>query len=239
MTAHAGLQAEKLPRAIGLFDSTMIVMGGVVGVGIFMNPYVVARYLHSPALILGAWVAGGIVALFGAFIYAELAARMPEAGGEYVYLRDAIHPAAGFFYGWVALLVINGGGGAAMAVTFARYLRLLVPVPLSDRAVGMAVIVLLTAVNCVGVRAASRVQSSLMLVRIFAVAAIVYWGARWLAHSPVAPWTPVLDRPVSLDLATSFGSALIPVFFAYGGWQTANFVAAEVRGVGGDAPGRG
>jgi APA family basic amino acid/polyamine antiporter len=229
MTARFQPQTQALVRSIGLFDATMIVMGGVVGVGIFMNPSVVAGHLHSPALILAAWVAGGIVALFGAFIYAELAARLPEAGGEYVYLREAIHPAAGFFYGWVALIVINGGGGAAMAVTFAEYLRLLVPVPVSDRVVGIAVLVLLTAVNCVGVRAASKVQSSLMLLRIAAVAVLAYCGARWLMHSPVARWTPLLDRPASFGLATSFGSALIPVFFAYGGWQTANFVAAEVR----------
>jgi basic amino acid/polyamine antiporter, APA family len=229
MTKRFGSQTEKLARSIGLFDATMIVMGGVVGVGIFMNPSVVASHLHSPALILGAWTAGGIVALFGAFIYAELAARLPEAGGEYVYLREAIHPAAGFFYGWVALIVINGGGGAAMAVTFSEYLRTLVPVPVSDRALGVLVIVILTAVNCVGVRAASNVQSFLMLLRIAAVAVLVYGGIRWLGHSPVVRSMPLLDRPASLDLATSFGSALIPVFFAYGGWQTANFVAAEVR----------
>jgi len=227
MTARP--HAEKLARTMGLFDATMIVMGGVVGVGIFMNPSVVAGHLHSAALILGAWIAGGIVALLGAFIYAELAARLPEAGGEYVYLSKGIHPAAGFFYGWVALIVINGGGGAAVAVTFAEYLRLLVPVPVSDRAVGMVVIGLLTAVNCVGVRAGSTVQSTLMLLRIAAVAVLVYCGARWLGHSPIAVWTPVLDGPAPFDLATSFGSALIPVFFAYGGWQTANFVASEVR----------
>jgi basic amino acid/polyamine antiporter, APA family len=138
----------------------------------------------------------------------------------------------GFFYGWVALIVINGGGSAAVAVTFAEYLRRLVPIPVSDRAVGILVIVLLTAVNCVGARAGSTVQSSLMLLRIAAVGVLVYCGAWWLAHSRLAvpaAWTPLLDRPPSFSLATSFGSALIPVFFAYGGWQTANFVAAEVR----------
>jgi basic amino acid/polyamine antiporter, APA family len=92
MTAGTRSQTGKLARPIGLFDATMVVMGGVVGVGIFMNPYVVAQHLHSPALILGAWIAGGVVALFGAFIYAELAARLPRAGGEYVYLSQAIHP---------------------------------------------------------------------------------------------------------------------------------------------------
>src|SRR5271157_4241899 len=88
-----------LLRQVGLFDATMIVMGGIVGAGIFINPYVVAQQLHTPVLILGVWIAGGIVAMLGAFIYAELAARMPKVGGQYAYLREAFHPAVGFLYG--------------------------------------------------------------------------------------------------------------------------------------------
>jgi len=95
-----------LVREVGLFDATMIVMGGIIGAGIFINPYVVAQRLHTPVLILGVWIAGGVVAILGAFIYAELAARMPEVGGQYAYLRQAFHPMVGFLYGWVLLLVI-------------------------------------------------------------------------------------------------------------------------------------
>ncbi len=101
----------------------MVVMGGIVGSGIFINPYVVAELMHTPALILGAWVAGGAIAMLGAFIYAELAARMPQVGGQYAYIREAYHPLLGFLYGWVSLLVINAGGTAAVAVTFAKYCR--------------------------------------------------------------------------------------------------------------------
>src|SRR5208282_4002103 len=92
--------APQLAARIGVFDAIMIVMGGIIGSGIFINPYVVARQVHTPALILGAWGIGGIVALLGALVYAELAARMPSAGGQYAYLREAYHPAIAFLYGW-------------------------------------------------------------------------------------------------------------------------------------------
>jgi len=87
----------------------MIVMGGIIGAGIFTNPYVVAQQVHTPFLILGAWLAGGAVALAGALVYAELAARRPEVGGQYAYLRDVYHPLAAFLYGWVLLLVVQTG----------------------------------------------------------------------------------------------------------------------------------
>ena len=114
-------QKEGLARRIGLFDATMIVMGGIIGSGIFMNTYVVARQVHTPFLILGAWIAGGLIAIAGAFIYAELATRRPEVGGQYAYIREAFHPAVAFVYGWGLLLVTQSGGMAAVAVTFARY----------------------------------------------------------------------------------------------------------------------
>ena len=110
-------------RQLGVFDATMLVMGGIVGSGIFMNPSVVARHVRTPFLILGVWVAGGALALLGAFIWAELATRLPGAGGQYLYLREAYHPAVAFVYGWVLLLVTQTGGMAAVAVTFARYYR--------------------------------------------------------------------------------------------------------------------
>src|SRR4029079_11467605 len=111
----------KLARRLGLFDATMIVMGGIIGSGIFMNPAVVARLVNTPFLILGVWVLGGLVALIAAFIWAELAASRPQVGGQYAYLREAYHPLIAFLYGWGLLLAIQTGGMAAVAVTFARY----------------------------------------------------------------------------------------------------------------------
>src|SRR6266568_3391963 len=110
-----------LARRLGPFDATMIVMGGIVGSGIFINPYVVAQQVHTPLLILGAWAVGGMIALAGAFVYAELAALRPQVGGQYAYIREAFHPVVAFSYGWTLLLVVQSGGMAAVAVTFARY----------------------------------------------------------------------------------------------------------------------
>ena len=220
--------APDLQRRVGLFDATMIVMGGIVGAGIFINPYVVARQVHTPVMILAVWVAGGVVAMLGAFVYAELAARMPNVGGQYAYLRDAFHPVAGFLYGWVLLLVIQTGGMAAVTVTFARYFLELTAWPISERTVAVVTIILLTVVNCLGVRAGSRVQSILMLLKIGAIAALILAGL-FLIRSPYPVLYPVLDRPPSLDLVTAIGAAMVPVLFAFGGWQTANFIGAEIK----------
>ena len=229
----AGAGSPKLARSLGLFDATMIVMGGIIGSGIFMNPSVVARQVHTPFLILGAWVFGGLIALAGAFIYAELAARRPEVGGQYAYIREAYHPAVAFIYGWALLLVIQTGGMAAVAVTFGRYFIDLTHVPMSDWMVAALALALLSVINCLGVRAGSTVQSALMVLKIIAIAALILCGL-FLADGPAPAGSPttatqLMDGPISFDLLTAFGAAMVPVLFAYGGWQTANFIAAEVR----------
>src|SRR5579862_2714890 len=148
----------------------MIVMGGIVGSGIFINPYVVALRVHTPFLILGAWVAGGVLATLGAFIWAELATRIPGAGGQYLYLREAYHPSVAFVYGWVLLLVTQTGGMAAVAVTFARYFREITGSAMSDGVLASSALLGLTAINCFGVRAGSNVQSLFMLLKAAAIA---------------------------------------------------------------------
>jgi len=172
---------QKRRAPLGLFDATMLVMGGIVGSGIFINPYVVAQQVHTPQLILGAWVAGGVVALLGALVYAELAARRPEVGGQYAYLRDAFHPSVAFVYGWTLLLVTQTGGMAAVAVTFARYFQEIFRAPVSDGWIAAVVLAALTLVNCFGVRAGSNVQSGLMILKIVAIAValpagFIGWG---------------------------------------------------------------
>jgi len=224
--ADAAPSTPGLARRLGLFDATMIVMGGIIGSGIFVNPHVVARQVHSPALIVGAWLAGGAVALAGAFVYAELAARRPQVGGQYAYLRDAYHPAVAFVYGWALLLVIQTGGMAAVAVTCARYVREAANVPLRESGVAAAALALLVVVNCRGVRAGSSVQNGLMVLKILAVAALVAAGL-FLAGPPPAGAVPNAAPAGGTLLA--FFAALTPVMFAYGGWQTASFVAAEMR----------
>ncbi len=210
----------------------MIVMGGIVGSGIFRNPSVVAHQVHTPLLILGVWVVGGALALCGAFIWAELATRLPGAGGQYAYLRDAYHPAVAFVYGWVLLLVTQTGGMAAVAVIFAGYFREISGVRWGDSAIAAAALLGLTAVNCLGARAGSNVQSALMLMKTAAIAALVVLGLA-LGGGTIHP-LPLADRPVSWGLVGAIGAALIPVAFAYGGWQTSTFVAGEMRHPGRD-----
>jgi APA family basic amino acid/polyamine antiporter len=227
--------APTLAREIGLFGATMLVIGGIVGSGIFMNPYVVARQVGTPALILGAWAFGGLVALAGALVYAELASLRPAVGGQYAYLREAFHPRVAFLYGWILLLVTQSGGMAAVAVTFARYLRELVPLGVADGLLAVLALLALTAVNAFGVKAGNDVQSLLMVLKTLAILGLVGVG---LVVFPAekARLVPVLDRPPSAGLVLAFGAALVPVLFAYGGWQTSGFVMGELRRPARDMP---
>ncbi|MDQ6939630.1 MAG: amino acid permease, partial [Verrucomicrobiota bacterium] len=222
--------SDGLARQLGLFGTTMAVIGGIVGAGIFINPYIVAQRVHTPALIMAAWIAGGLIALIGGFIYAELAARLPVVGGQYAYLREALHPAVGFIYGWVLLLVIQTGGMAAVAVTFARYLLELTDWPINDSLVAAGALASLTAINCLGVRAGSRVQSIMTLTAIGAIALLIVCSLSLGKTSPLS-WRPIMDEPFSPNFILIFGAAMTPVLFAYGGWQTASFLGGEVRDV--------
>jgi APA family basic amino acid/polyamine antiporter len=218
-------------RQLGLFDATMIVMGGIVGAGIFANPSEVAHRVHTPFLILGVWVLGGLIAMCGAFIWAELATRLPAAeGGQYVYLREAYHPALAFMYGWGLLLVTQTGGMAAVAVIFASYFRALTGSDWSNSAIAAIAVLMLTVVNCFGARAGSNVQNALMLLKIGAIAALVIIGFA-VAHPAAAGLKSgaLLGQPASFGLLKSIGAAMVPIAFAYGGWQTATFVAGEMR----------
>ena len=184
--------------------------------------------MHTPLLILGVWILGGILAMLGAFVYAELAARRPAVGGQYAYLREAFHPMVGFLYGWVLLLVIQTGGMAAVTVTFARYLIELTGWQVPERIIVVVTIVVLTIINCMGVKLGSRMQSVLMILKIGAIAGLIGAGV-FLVRSPHPLLHPVLDRPPSFDLLTAIGAAMIPVLFAFGGWQTTNFIAEEIK----------
>jgi APA family basic amino acid/polyamine antiporter len=154
---------------------------------------------------------------------------MPCVGGQYAYLRDAFHPAVGFLYGWALLLVIQTGGGmAAVTVTFARYLLELTGWPRSEKLIVVVTLTILTVINCLGVRLGSRVQSVLMLLRIAAIAMLVVAGIV-LVRSPHPVTHPVLAQQPSLGLLGAIGAAMVPVLFAFGGWQTANFIAGEIK----------
>src|SRR6476619_3961851 len=165
-----------LARRLGAFDATMIVMGGIIGAGIFVNPSVVARQVHTPGLALGAWIIGGAIALMGAFVYAELAALRPRVGGQYAYLRDAYHPIVAFLYGWTLLLVVQTGGMAAAAIIFGRYFQELTGWGVPTQVVAASTLTILAIINCIGVRAGSNVQSALMLTKLAAIVMLIVVG---------------------------------------------------------------
>ena len=214
-------------RQLGLFDAIMIVMGGIVGAGIFANPSEVAHRVHTPFLILGVWVLGGLFAMCGAFIWAELAMRLPAAGGQYLYLREAYHPAVAFVYGWGLLLITQTGGMAAVAVIFASYFRALTGADWNSSAIAVIALLTLAGINCLGARTGSNVQSALMLLKIGAIAALVMIG--FTAGHGSLRLEPFLGEPASFGLLKSIGAAMVAIAFAYGGWQTATFLAGVMR----------
>src|SRR5258708_11077872 len=183
VTQTQPVASRPVARRLGLFDAVMLVMGGTVGSGIFMNPYVVARQVHTPMLVLGAWIAGGVIALTGAFIYAELADRMPHVGGQYAYLRETYHPLLAFLYGWVLLLVIHTGGMAAVTVTFAKYFLELSGLHAADWQIALVTLNVLIIINYLGVRTDGTLPSVFMVIKIFAILMLVVAGGLWIKTS--------------------------------------------------------
>ncbi|MBI4500165.1 MAG: amino acid permease [Gemmatimonadetes bacterium] len=220
-------------RRLNLFDATMLVIGGIIGAGIFLNPAVVAQRVGTAGLTLAAWILGGLVAVAGALCFAELGAIKPQAGGGYVYLRDAFGGLPAFLYGWTELLVINSGGIAASAVTFATYtLSLLDRPPVSVPVLAIAAITVLTVVNYLGIKMGSVVQNIFTVLKLSALAGLIVAGLSASTSAPpvTIPSAAPLTAPHGVAATVAvLGTALIPVLFAYGGWQSTNFVAAELR----------
>jgi basic amino acid/polyamine antiporter, APA family len=216
-------------RALGPFDATMVVVGGIIGSGIFINPYIVAQRLDTAPLVLAAWAAGGAIALAGALAYAELGALFPKVDGQYAYLRDAYHPLAGFLYGWALLAVIESGAIAAVAIAFANYaLRLIGRNDLSPAPLAIASLILLSAINYAGVKPGSRVLNVFVVLKVAALGVLILFGA--FAPGTAGWWgagRATSSAPANAIVA--FGAALVPILFAYGGWQNANYVAEEIE----------
>ena len=210
----------------------MAVIGGIIGSGIFLNPAIVAARVGTAPLTLAAWIAGGVVALLGAFIFGELAARVPKVGGGYAYLRDAFGSLPAFLYAWGLLLMIATGAIAAVAFTFASYAGALFGIPESALPwVAGGAIVLLSALNYVGVRPAAWTQNVLTVLKLAAlglliVAGLFLSGGQQPVQDPAAAAAvhPQGFGAIALALATAF----VPVLFSYGGWQQTNFIAEEL-----------
>ena len=226
MTTHdTGLRRE-----LGVFSCTLMVVGGIIGSGIFFTPAEVARALPTGTWILTVWAIGGVVALAGALAYAELGAMMPDAGGGYVYIREAFGTLAAFLCGWMTLLLISTGALAAVAMGFAGYVERYVDLgPVGGR-LGMAAltILILGLTNYLGVKPGAAVQNALTVAKIVALAGLIVAGfALWTA---VGPAPAVADAPAPRSsLLTGFAAAFVAVLFTIGGWQQLNMVAGEIK----------
>ena len=213
------------PR-LGLFSGTMMVVGGIIGSGIFLNPAIVAQRVGTVTLTLGVWILGGVVALIGAMVFAELGARRPVAGGGYVYLRECFGKLPAFLYAWTLLLVIATGAIAAVAVTFAGYSAALLGWgPSATVPLAVGAILALSAINYVGVRPGAITQNVFTLLKLGALALLIIAGlAGGTASVSVSP--PSAETG---NVVLTIGAALVPVLFAFGGWQQTNFIAEELR----------
>ncbi len=228
-----------LERGLNLWDTTLLVLGLVVGGGIFLTPAAIARALPAPAWIVAAWVTGGLLSIAGGLVYAELGAMMPEPGGMYLYIGRAFGPLPGFLYAWMAYFVILAGAGAAVAIGFAEYFSAFFP-SLSTKnvvfAVGgfdvsagqlvaVAAVLLLSATHYVGVREGSRIQGLFTSLIVVALVALGIGGLfAKVSASASASGSPA--GPISL---AAFGTAMVGVFWCYYGWSEIAAVAGEVR----------
>lgn len=219
----------KLLRRLSTFDMTMIVIGSIIGAGIFMTPSSIAEALPSPALIIFVWSLGGVMALCGALTYAELGAMMPDAGGVYVYLNRAYGGLWGFLYGWAYFIVVNTGGIAAIALVYASYLGYFIHLS----AVGVKVaailgIVFLTGVNYFGVKMGGTFASVFTVLKIIAIAALIILGFL-LGTSNSTSFIPLIPGHLKNGLTNSLALGMVGVLWAYGGWQHATFLAGEAK----------
>jgi APA family basic amino acid/polyamine antiporter len=216
---------------LGTFSGTMLVVGGIIGAGIFLSPAVVAQRVGTASLTLGAWGMGAVVAIIGGFVYAELGARRPHAGGTYIYLRDAYGPLPAFLYGWALFLIMATGAIAAVAMTGSSYLASLLGWPPSAiRPTAIALIAVLTLLNVLGVRIGATAGNVLTILKLSAIAVLVF-AALLLSPSHAVPSATAvaLHPPVGAGATVlAMGAALVPVLFSYGGWQQTNAVAEEL-----------
>jgi APA family basic amino acid/polyamine antiporter len=214
-----------LPRKLGLIDSLAIVIGIVIGGGIFLVPNLVARNLTSVPTILAVWVFAGAITFFGALACAELGAAFPSTGGQYVFLKEAYGPLAGFLCGWSMFTVARTAQVAWMAVIFSLYVSYFLPLgPVASKALGLAMIALFAAVNYRGVHGGAIVQKSFTLAKLVGLLIIIGSAFLWGAHP--ASQVPAPAAGFSLS---SFGVALIACLLAYDGWVQLSFVAGEIQ----------
>jgi APA family basic amino acid/polyamine antiporter len=227
--AKSPTASSELPRVLGFVDVIGILVGTVIGSGIFIVPATIAAQVKSPTLILSVWVVGGLLSFFGALAFSELGAMYPQAGGMYVYLREGYGRLIAFLFGWTLFLVIDSGAIATLSMAFAsKYLPYFVPLgPVATKAVALAFVAFLVAVNYVGTRWGARLQNLLTAIKFIAIVTVcgaVFGFAKGNASHFVLP-----RAEFSPSLIGSFGVALVASLWAYKGWEAATFSTGELR----------
>lgn len=220
----------ELKRQIGLRTATALIVGEVIAVGIFLTPAGMAKSLGSPVWLLIVWLVMGGMALCGALCYGELAARFPEAGGGYVYLREAFGRPVAFLYGWMALLVMDPGLTAALAVGLASYVGYIFKLsPAGLKTVAIGSIVFVALVNVRGVRLGGGLIRWLTILKLGLLGFVIIWGFG-LRAGHWSNFQPLLDqRPGSEPLLAALAGGIVGAFFSFGGWWDLNKLAGEVR----------
>ena len=215
---------DQLLRKLGLLDATLIIIGIVIGSGIFLLPNVIARSLPSRGAILAVWIVAGVLSAFGALAYAELGAMMPATGGQYVYLREAYGPCCAFLCGWVFVLAVMPGGIAFLAVGFSIYLDHFIPLAAPMRtAVSLFLVAALSAINYIGVVQGAWIQRIFTTAKIAGLVLVIGSAALYTqgpAHTQAAA------QPLSYS---GIGVAMTACLMAYNGWSYVSFVAGEVK----------
>jgi basic amino acid/polyamine antiporter, APA family len=238
---------QTLERRLGVFSATTIIVGSMIGSGIFIAPSIMASYVASPGIWLGLWLLGGALTLLGALSYGELCAMMPQAGGQYVFLREAFGPLVAFLYGWTLFLVIQTGINAAVAIAFAKFLggvglhagendvvwsagRFTLS---RAQLVAVGIIAVLTWVNAQGLREGALVQNVFTVLKVGAIALLVAiaFGSGKGSFSHFTPWLGAQLGPKGLQMGlfAAMGVAMSKALFAYDAWNTVTFTAEEVR----------
>lgn len=257
MAQEVAVQKEvKFEAKLGLFDATMIVMGSMIGSGIFIAPSIMAGYMPVPQFLILLWIIGGVLTAFGAIAYGELAGMMPKAGGQYIFLKEAYNSLFGFLYGWTLFFVIQSGFIAAVAIAFAKYLGVFVPVLSENNIIlnfnlfglnfalnsaqlaGVGIIALLTCINCFGVVFGAFVQNLFTVSKIIAIALLVLlafaigdgnWSNFFESFS-IEKFHPIVPSDaVSMGFFAAFAVAMSKALFAYDAWNSITFAAEEVK----------
>ena len=219
---------SKLAQKLSTFDLTMIVIGSIIGSGIFVTPSSIAQALPSAGLILFVWFLGGLLALTGALTYGELGALMPRAGGVYVYLSEAYGGVFGFLYGWANFLVINTGSLAALAIVYATYFGYFVPLSeVGIKVVATGGIVLLTLINYHGVKAGGIFSDVFTVLKLLGICGLIFLG--FLLGTGRGIHIFPINTPVDKNLGSALAMGMVGVLWSYGGWQHATFTSAEAR----------